>query len=702
MSGLVLVAAAAAAGTAWITPDAVTVATKTTLEFHYVVGPEGMSAGDSIRIEDPVFHGVRWSQWGTDVLDASLCTAQRDDEDPSDSLLTASTTGSATVSLSRDVAETGGGAAEDATSTIEVVSGELVEGDEIVLVIGDVADNPDCGHEMPERAFHHVGLAWSETVGGVETEGEAPSFDIVDLGVASTVLVVAPSRVQVDERVDLLVSVLDTWGNPVESWDGSVTVSSEYGGSEHTFSVSDAGRWTFGLRLEDEGVHRIEVTTSDGLSGTSNPVAATAEAPVERVWWGDIHVHHGHDYQDGAVVVDENVVYARDVVGLDVSAEALKADPVALRSARVWDQLKDNCTGQTVDGEFVSLLGFEWMGNLVGKDNGHHNFYVDTCDVDLPAHYDEEAYPEGIGGFGSGQGPYEWAAARAEEGIRTVVIPHAPRFTGYNWDDSAVNDDYRRSAEVYSEWGINMEPPDEAASIPDGLNSGNHLGFIAASDNHVGWMGNPYSIKNVASGLAAFVAPSLDRASVFGALADRHTYATTGSRILLDYAVEDGGDVAMGEQYVAGAPVFRWAVSGTGRLATVALVAVEVLQDAEVSTLTSVAPASLDSEGSYAWDWDGTDQAVWLAVEQEDGEKAWSSPIWLTAACGRAETVDPAGRCAGVETGDSDAVVESGTPGTDETGSLRDTGPGRRDCGCATTPGAATLFALLPLWRRRR
>lgn len=507
MLPLLPLVSASLAGSAYLAEDRFTVADKATIRLHYVVGSEGLDAGDGIRIRDPEFHGVRWSLWGRDVLDASQCTPPRDDEDPSVSLLTARTDGDATVALTRSVDETGGSSSEEAWTEVRVDAGSLAPGDEIVVVYGDTSQGADCGHEMPDRAFHGVELeTWEDTGSGWSELTESPALEIEALDAVATLHVVAPSMVAAGERATLKVAPLDAYGNAVEQWTGTVTVDEAYGGAVHTFSRADAGFHDFEVTFDGVGtVHRVTVTSGD-LTGTSNPVRVydPAAPPSVVPWWGDIHVHFGHSYWKDGQYVDENVVYARDIAGLDFSAESLKVDPVSLDAETLWEELKENCVGNTVDGEFVSLLGFEWMGNLVGKDNGHHNFYMDTCDVDRPSHYDATRFPEGIDGFGSGRGPYEWAAEREAEGTQVVVVPHAPLYTGFNWGAEARDDHYRRAAEVYSEWGFAMQPPNRAGSIPDGLRSGNRMGFIAASDNHVGWMGNPYSVKTVPSGLAAF------------------------------------------------------------------------------------------------------------------------------------------------------------------------------------------------------
>ncbi len=69
------------------------------------------------------------------------------------------------------------------------------------------------------------------------------------------------------------------------------------------------------------------------------------------------------------------------------------------------------------------------------------------------------------------------------------------------------------------------------------LDEGHKVGFIAASDDHLGHPG--YNVARPSKmvhrvGLAAVIAPAKTRDSIFDAMKARHAYATTVDRILLD------------------------------------------------------------------------------------------------------------------------------------------------------------------------
>lgn len=708
----VFFAQAWAGGSAWLSPESVVVATKDTVTFHYVVGPEGMAVGDGISVADPEFHGIRWAQFGKDVLDPSACTDFTGDEDPSRSYLSASTTGSATISLSRNVGDDGGTGGTPAATELRIEAGTLSPGDELIIVYGDTSTNPLCGHEMPDRAFHEVLFRVSEDLAGSGLVALAsfPTLDILPLSTPTSLLAIVPSRVVAGQPFRLKVASLDVHGNPAEGSGTTATVEAAFGGANLNV---DQGWANTEITLDTPGIYRIAVTSTAGLSATSNPVDVVAAAPENYLYWGDLHVHFGHTIETDGLHIDENVTYARDVVGMDVVSESVKADPICIDGPTLWENVKANCQGETVEGSFVYMLGMEWMGTEVEGSNGHHNMYYNTCDAPYAAHYDAAAFPAGINGFSSGYGPYEWAAEREAEGTETVIIPHATRMTGFNWD--AVNNDYRRSAEIYSEWGFSIDPPTQANSIPAGLAKGNRMGFIGASDNHVGWMGNPYSYKNTPSGLAGFWAPALTRADVFSALKNRATYATSGDRIILETWIEDGAVIPSGSNYVAKNPDIYWKVHGTDTITKIDVYAVKIVSGDVARAVYSVEPNALDAEGRFEWGWSGDDEAVWLAVTQADGEQAWSTPTWLTENCAADEVIDPATYCDDPpdtdipdETGDTDAPVDSAVDSAvvdSAPADTSDTGTEKEACGdCAGggVPGLVVGLGALAAARRRR
>jgi hypothetical protein len=154
-------------------------------------------------------------------------------------------------------------------------------------------------------------------------------------------------------------------------------------------------------------------------------------------------------------------------------------------------------------------------------------------------------------------------------------------------------------------------------------------------------------------GLTGVWARSLSRADIFEALRRRRVYATTGSRIVLDFRVDDH---LMGEEYVAaGPPLISATVEGEAPIAAVDLVRNnEVIANLvrfqdhpktgkstflRYSTLApQAAPPQLVADPRSVIftfrdeEFDGKPSFYYLRVTQSDREQAWSSPVWVRSA----------------------------------------------------------------------
>jgi hypothetical protein len=120
--------------------------------------------------------------------------------------------------------------------------------------------------------------------------------------------------------------------------------------------------------------------------------------------------------------------------------------------------------------------------------------------------------------------------------------------------------------------------------------------------------------------------PAADRRSIVENMRRRHAYAATDN-IILDFQVEDGSGNRhlMGEAFPAtGRPRLRAHIAGTGRIGLV-----DVIRNNQF--IYNVRP------GGAVYDLEYTDQSAtagenyyYIRVMQEDGNLAWSSPVWIT------------------------------------------------------------------------
>ena len=474
-----------------------------------------------------------------------------------------------------------------------------------------------------------------------------PLLDIQAYPDVYDVHVALPSQAAIGEEVEVRIAALDQRGNPVTDYTGVIGLSNDLSAHmdafTHAFTSSDKGVWAGTLRPLAEGVLRITVTDSTGaVVGESNPMIVESTTATTGIFWGDLHVHHGNTYDDAAGNrIDENHEYARDVVGLQVGCESVKANGLELNSVELWADQQVACETYTIEGTYVAMLGFEWMDSNRPGD-GHHNIYYDSCDGPLG----ETAWP-GLTDPGTGLYAY-LAGLEADYGIGALAVPHASSHTGFNWGDH--DDTLRPLVEIFSQgWGFSDSSTIAGSGVNDAFGLGLRLGVIAATDNHLGWMGNNLATNLTfpSSGLGAYVATDLSRAGIFEAMETRSTYATTGQRGVLRFRVLDGGPGEMGEVVVVGTPYVQWSYAPQEEIQRVDLFIVytDSVSGGTPTLAAQWSPIVRDAEAVHTLSWDGNPAAIWLHVEETDGNEAWSSPIWLTGDCTDPDAVDIGGRC---------------------------------------------------------
>lgn len=158
------------------------------------------------------------------------------------------------------------------------------------------------------------------------------------------------------------------------------------------------------------------------------------------------------------------------------------------------------------------------------------------------------------------------------------------------------------------------DPANIAGWFPKGfinlaLHKGYRLGFQASSDHwstHISFF--------------MVLAEKADRQSILEAVKKRHTYGATDN-IIMD--VRSGAHIMGDEFKTKAAPTLTIHVSGTSVLSKV-----EVLRDSDVVAGIEPKNATCDSTWTDPRPLEGT-HYYYVRVVQQDGELAWSSPMWI-------------------------------------------------------------------------
>lgn len=406
----------------------------------------------------------------------------------------------------------------------------------------------------------------------------------------------------------------------------------------------------------DSSPARVQVAVSSPVE-PAEPTSPARERPRGRaqvdtpngerynVFFGDLHSHS--TYSDGVNDVDEAYHRYRDAYSYDFAAvtdhDFLDGIELTLSELKM---LWNHSERLTVPGKFVAFYGYEWTapaiaehalpGTSVGE--GHRHIL----------------YPEPNGpllSYGEEESNTGHKLLQRLQGTEALVIPHHTSWSGTDWD--AHDEHLQRLIEVCSTHGRFECPGNKPIGyrrdhihlgkfVLDALERGLKLGFVGGSDSHglrwhatelegrkshiptgtrIGWKEDAHR-----TGMTAILAKELTREALYEALYDRRCYATSGVPILLDFRIE--GELMGSEVAVTTTPRLTASVTGTA-----AIRSAEVIRSAHVFGGLQCQPGEGLSSLSFSLDdtmiIPGESHYYYLRVVQEDGNMAWSSPIWV-------------------------------------------------------------------------
>ena len=454
----------------------------------------------------------------------------------------------------------------------------------------------------------------------------------VRAGPAKALHVTAPSSAETGKESWFNVWAEDGFGNPAAEYRGTIVFDAgDAKGlpAEYTFQAADSGVHRFErVVFPAAGAVRIKVREKNGdMSAEGNPIVVRSQAPRERIYWGDIHTHTM--FSDGRGTPDETYDFGKRISALDFTAVT---DHSFLVEDWMWDELKKSAARFNQPGRFITFLAFEWSGQ--SDVGGDHNVYTTDPDMPIVRCYSYFNYQNLRMYHGPNKG-----ANHVDDLFRTLmprfrnenvmVIPH---YGGRHANPAFHNPQLQRNIEIVSD---HRRSEDWASKF---LENGWRLGIIGSTDNHAGNAGfgirragtkggeagevfEPTSPAENGTALVAVYAPQLTREGIFQGLYHRRTYATTGTRIVLDFAIDNA---PMGSEIrTTTAPRITASAEGTAPIKLLRVVK-------NGSVVYSISPGGLSANLTFqdgSGDYDR--KYYYIDLVQDDGKKAISSPIWV-------------------------------------------------------------------------
>jgi len=433
--------------------------------------------------------------------------------------------------------------------------------------------------------------------------------------------VTAPSQAKPGESIRISAAPLDRLGNwstfPAETFTLTVTRDGKVTAKKKQKTNGNEKTLVFQYTIPGEGIYFFNVNSAAGLQGKSNVTFSRQGNPRLKLYFGDIHGHSR--LSDGTGTPGDYYRYAREVSGLDIAALTDHADHGLIPiKGKTWKCIKDAANNMYDPGHFVTFLGFEWTNWVYG----HRNVYYRDGDGPVfrsfdPASNTPEKLWQLISSYeamtvahhvGGGAMPTDWS------------IPPGPK----EWLVEICS--IQGSSEYYGGEAC-IYAPHKGHFVRDALARGYKLGIIGSGDTHDGHPGQR-SVNAQVTGLLGVYAAELTREAVWEAFRKRRVYGTSGPKIILNFRVCDS---PMGSE-------IEWPASK--KTVPIALRAVCCDKIARIEILRNETPIFVEkNEGEY-----GVYAAIliedpeplpgtsryYARVIQEDGNMAWSSPVWVT------------------------------------------------------------------------
>lgn len=438
---------------------------------------------------------------------------------------------------------------------VRVRGGCLKEGDFVELVIGDKTHGSSGSLVQTVAEKNHMIFAAIDSIGGnrLEEAGSPVYIDIKNGGI-SDFDIVMPSTVRLNELFYIHIRVMDDYGNRCNDFTGEIRLGDLPDGIEVdsiiTLNPEDNGCKKIAAKIKKHGIYRIKADLRKyGLHKSSNACKTISENE-NKLFWGDIHGQNS--MASGIGSMDDVLTFSKEMAVLDFTSWQGNDFEI---SDNNWEDVKKAISTYHKDHEFIVFNGYEWSG--ITANGGDHNiiFLGDNAEIHRSSKWcwknDGRKLPVGSTDDGSDCNPISelWDVFKGRNDV--MAIPHVGGRYG-NFD--FFNEELISLIEIYSHHGI------FEWFLEDAVKRRMKVGFIATSDDHTSRVGLSYPMRNnasdvgasfdVKSGLTAVYAKELSRQGIWDALKKRRCYASTSSRMILEFkcnGYEMGEEISLSE-----------------------------------------------------------------------------------------------------------------------------------------------------------
>ncbi len=452
-----------------------------------------------------------------------------------------------------------------------------------------------------------------------------------------TIRILTPSFVAKNKRFDITVRFEDEFGNLTNFAPEDTLVDLSYEHLRENLNwklfVPETGFVILpNLYFNEAGIYRIQLRNLKTKEVfTSAPIKCFQEND-RNLFWG---LFHGEsDRVDSTENIESCLRHFRDEKALNFYSTSY-FDSLEETPNDVWKVASQNIADFNEEDRFATLLGFQYVGET-GKEGIRQLIYTKD---NKPLLRQKDTKNSSL------QKIYKTVSAK-----EMIAIPSFTMGKGNQYDFADFNPDFERVVEIYNAWGSSemkggprpitggIEQTQEG-SIVEALKKNCRFGFVAGGLDDRGVYADFFEGDQVqySPGLTAVICEKYTRESMLDGLYKRSCYATTGSRTIVGFYIAGhpmGSEISTATK--PGLAINRHIsgyVAGTSKLQSV-----EILRNGEVIHTFHPTEYHLDY---YFDDQDNVEKIIlktpekdpfvfyYLRVTQEDGNIAWSSPIWI-------------------------------------------------------------------------
>ncbi|MCB1111809.1 MAG: DUF3604 domain-containing protein [Chlamydiales bacterium] len=458
--------------------------------------------------------------------------------------------------------------------------------------------------------------------------------------------VMVPSFVTKNKRFDVVIRFEDEYGNLTSNAPEDTLIELFYENIRENLNwklfVPETGFITLpNLYFNEPGVYTINLrNAATGDIYKASPIRCFSE-DAENLLWG---VFHGESERlDSMENIEGCLRHFRDEKGLNFFAcspfESAEETP-----QEIWKTIVQNILEFDEADRYITLIGFQWVGSE-GSEGIRNMVYTKDHKQILRK---KEPKNSSLKKIYKSFSPKE-----------LVSIPSFTMAKGYQYNFNDFNPEFERVVEIYNAWGSSECTAKEGNTMPiktsdkigvnetvegavlSALKRNLRFGFVAGGLDDRGIYSDFYDSEQMQynPGLTAVICPEYTRSSIADALQRRSCYATTGERIIVGMNIAGtpiGAEVTTAEK--PGLNVNRHIegyVAGTDEIKTIEIIrngeVIETIKpqntyhiDFEYDDMVSLEKVAIkpsDKKSSFVF--------YYLRITQNDGNMAWSSPIWI-------------------------------------------------------------------------